>query len=411
MMMKHNTEEVHFLERGESLSETAKTGISLHCHTLHSKELLEFVPHYARRIPVASYFWRRQMKRHAEENRPWPDFKSGYWEPPLAAHDVFGHERTSLNGLGLERAMISITDHDNINANLELRSTINRSVAPISLEWTVPFENAFFHIGVHNLPCDEAKEIAADLLAYTHAAGAPDDRRLDELFARLNELSEVLIVLNHPVWDIEMIGQSEHEAALACFMERHAKWIHALEINGFRSWNENQAVIELAEAADKPIISGGDRHCLQSNTMINITNAGSFDEFVSEIKNGHFSRIVVTPDYYVPLPSRQLRSIAQILGTHKHFEEGRRVWSDRVFLDYHDDKGLRSLTEHWQGRRPAWTYVAFFILRVLAHQAVQPLIELTVGDKDIGRNEKRTTSGSYPEPSPAQPRLSSMLES
>jgi len=409
--MKHKTENVYFLERGESLSEMSNAGISLHCHTLHSKELLEFVPYYAKRIPVASYLWRRQMKRYADKNQSWPDFRSGYWEPPLSAHDVFGQERASITGLCLERAMISITDHDSINANLELRSTINRAVAPISLEWTVPFENAFFHIGVHNLPCDEANAITADLLAYTHAVGAPDDRRLEELFARLNEFPEVLIVLNHPIWDIEMIGQSAHESALGRFMCRHAKWIHALEINGFRSWNENQAVIELAAAARKPIISGGDRHCLQSNTMINITDACSFDEFVSEVRNDSLSRIAVTPDYHAPLPSRQLRSIAQILATHKQFDEGRRVWSDRVFLDYHDGKGLRSLTKHWQGRRPAWTYIAFFVLRVLAHQAFQPLIAVAVGDKDIGRNEKKINSSSFLEPTPAQPGLSSVLKS
>jgi hypothetical protein len=110
-----------------------------------------------------------------------------------------------------------------------------------------------------------------------------------------------------------MIGQQAHEDALERFVTQHARWIHALEINGFRSWAENQAVVELAEAIDKPIVSGGDRHCCQSNTMINITDARSFAEFVAEIRTDGFSRIAVKPEYKDPLPSRQLRSIAQIL--------------------------------------------------------------------------------------------------
>jgi hypothetical protein len=92
---------------------------------------------------------------------------------------------------------------------------------------------------------------------------------------------------------------------LTRFLDQHARWIHALEINGFRSWQENQTVIELAENIGKPIISGGDRHCCQSNTMVNITDAASFDEFVAEIRLDRFSRIAVTAEYHLSLPVRQ----------------------------------------------------------------------------------------------------------
>jgi hypothetical protein len=384
-VMKNNARNVCFLNAGENLSQIASTGVSLHCHTLHSKELLDFVPYYAERIPVASFFWRREMRRLDGKR---PDFKAGYWEPPLAGQEVFESETKSLAALGLE-AIVSITDHDSINANLELRRDLDAHLAPISLEWTVPFEKAFFHIGVHNLPIKGAKEITKDLLDYSNSRNGPDSARLHELFAMLNELPGVLVVLNHPIWDIEMIGQQAHEHALARFVAEHGKWIHAFEINGFRSWSENQAVIRLADAFGLPLISGGDRHCCQSNTMINVTNADSFDEFAGEIRNDGYSRIAVTHQYHVPLPSRQLRSIAQILGNYSNFPEGRRIWSDRVFLDFHDGTGLRSLTEHWNGQRPAWTYIAFCALSVLAHPAVRSLIALTVGDHDIGRNEKK----------------------
>jgi hypothetical protein len=36
---------------------------------------------------------------------------------------------------------------------------------------------------------------------------------------------------------------------------------------------------------------------------------------------------------------------------------------------------------------PKWTYPAFLALSILSHRAMQPLIALTVGDTDIGRDE------------------------
>ncbi len=393
--MKRDTKNVCFLDRGEGLAEAARTGVSLHCHTLHSKELLDFVPYYAERIPVASYFWQREMRRHLKRDGRLPDFTTGHWTPPLTGTEVFGMESENMAKLGLE-AIVSITDHDSINANLELRNDIAGEAAPISMEWTVPFENAFFHIGVHNLPREQAAAITAELLAYTYAKGWPDNDRLHEIFEMLNDLPDVLVVLNHPIWDIEMIGQQEHERLLARFVAEHARWIHTLEINGFRSWAENELVIDLAEQLGLPIVSGGDRHCCQSNTMINVTDSRSFAEFAGEIRNDRFSRIVVMPEYKDPLPVRQLRSIAQILGNYAHFPEGRKLWSDRVFLDHNDGNGVRTLTEHWNGRRPKWTYAAFFALKVLTHPAVRPLITLTVGDNDIGRDEKRQANTVFP---------------
>ncbi len=392
--MNNISENICFLDRGEKLPEHAATGVSLHCHTLHSKELLDFVPYYANRIPVLSYFWRREMRRYVKRDGREPDFTNGHWTPPLTGHDVFGMEKESLAQLGLE-AMVSITDHDSINANLELRRDIDGEKAPISMEWTVPFEHGFFHVGVHNLPCDKAEAITSELLDYTHAKGVPDNELLHGLFEMLNGFGEVLVVLNHPVWDIEMIGQQPHELILARFVAEHARWIHALEINGFRAWSENRAVIDLADSIGLPLVSGGDRHCCQSNTMINVTDAASFAEFAAEIRNDGHSRIVVMPEYIDPLPSRQLRAIAQILGNYGHNAEGRKIWSDRVYLDYQDGGGLKSLTEHWNGRVPKWTHAAFFALSVLAHPALQPLIALTVGDKDIGRDENKPADTNF----------------
>lgn len=392
--MKKNIENVKFHKRGEDFGEFTRTGVSLHCHTLHSKELLDFVPYYASRIPIASYFWNRHIRHSEKQYGSTPDFSKGYWTPPLTGLEVFNSERDHLARLGLE-AIVSITDHDSINANLEIRSDIDSGRSPISMEWTVPFEEGFFHVGVHNLPAESAETITAELLDYTHRKGRPDNTRLHELFELLNQFPDVLIVLNHPIWDIEMVGQHAHERVLEKFVAEHAKWIHAIEINGFRSWAENVAAAELATSLGLPLVSGGDRHCLQHNTMINVTNAKDFAEFAGEIRQDHHSEIVVMPEYSDPLPCRQLRSISQILGTYSHFPESRRSWSDRVYLDYNDGGGLKTLSEHWNGEIPKWTYPAFLALALLSHRVAQPLIALAVGDRDIGRNEEKLTNTSF----------------
>jgi hypothetical protein len=298
-------------------------------------------------------------------------------------------ESKALAGLDLE-AMVSITDHDSIQANIDLRSGCDPQKAPISMEWTVPFEEAFFHLGIHNLPAKYAEEITLQLLAYTRAEGTPDDTRLTELFALLNEHPETLVVLNHPIWDIEMIGQQRHENALARFVARHARSLHAIEINGFRTWSENLAAIELAESLGLPIISGGDRHCFHANTMVNVTEAATFDEFAAEVRYDKVSSVVVRPEYHVPLPSRQLASIAQILGDYDEFHEHRRRWTDRVHIDA-GDNSLKTLSEHWNGQQPFWATAGLIALNILAHRSLRPVIGTLVGDTDIGRSDEAPT--------------------
>jgi hypothetical protein len=386
-----NSNALHFVEKSEDISAIAVSGISLHCHTLHSRELLDFVPYYAERIPVFSTFWRRAMESRTRLVGEAPNIRAGYWEPPLSGIDVTESEEKSIRSLGLS-PIVSITDHDSISANLELRETPGSVHVPISMEWTVPYQKAFFHVGVHNLPHGCCDLIYRELLEYTFAEGTPDVGRLRTLLNSLNEIPEVLIVLNHPIWDIEMIGQRDHEAALRGFLADFSSEIHALEVNGFRSLAENLEVVQLAEDIGLPTISGGDRHCCQANTVLNISNASTFDEFVYEIRVERRSRIIVTPEYHVPLPSRQLASIGQILGDYAHFPAGRRRWSDRVHYDANDGLGIRSLTDHWGGRRPMWTFAVIGLIRMLGRPAFRRFIAEYIGDTDIGREESMAVS-------------------
>ena len=372
---------LHILDKAKDLGKEAKTGISLHCHTLHSKEMLDFVPYYAAKLPVVSYFWEKECRLYLEREGKLPNFSTGYWSPPLTGHEVFQSEKEQINRAGLE-AVISITDHDCIKANLEINEQTPNSQAPISMEWTVPFEYAFLHVGVHNLPPEQAIDITKQLLDYSFSSESPDNKKLHEIFAMLSEIPEVLVVLNHPVWDIEMIGNERHLLLLKHFITEHGKWIHAFEVNGFRSWSENQTVIEMAETLGFPLVTGGDRHCCQTNTVINLTNSKTFAEFAEEIRVDKYSEIVLMPEYREPLNSRQISSIAQILKNYPEFPEGRQRWFDRVHIDTDDGFGLRPLSAHWKGGGPKWLRRAMWTVGILSHKSMRLAFRLAMKRED-----------------------------
>lgn len=374
---------LHILRKPENLSKKAKTGVSLHCHTQNSKEMLDFIPHYAEKLPIINFFWRRERKNYIEREGKGLDFSTAFWEPPMDSHDVFRIEQKQLNDAGLE-GLVSITDHDSIRSNLQVLEKEDNHKAPISLEWTVPFEYGFFHVGVHNLPKDRADELTQILLDYTFSADEETDKeRLHELFAMLTELREVLIILNHPLWDIEIVGKERHRILLKRFLKEYGKWIQAFEINGFRSWSENKGVIELAEALGFPLVTGGDRHGCRPNTVINITNSNTFEEFVEEVRVDKRSEVVLMPEHTQPLHWRQLQSFSEILNTYPEFPEGRQRWFDRVHFDIGDGKGLVPLSAHgWERGGPTWLRAAVWTLGFMGGPVARPFFAMTRKKKD-----------------------------
>ncbi len=343
--------------------------------------MLDFVPHYAEKLPIISRFWRREKERYFEREGFYPDFSEAFWSPPLSPASVYEIEKEQINEIGLD-AIVSITDHDSIDATLIVNEQKENAQAPISMEWTVPFDYGFFHVGVHNLPKESAAEITRKLLDYTFVEENHTEEKLTEAFAMLNELPGVLVILNHPIWDIELVGKARHRALLKDFLRIHGQWIHALEVNGFRCWSENKAVIELAEALDMPLATGGDRHGCKPNTVINVTNARSFEEFVSEIRVDKRSEIVLLPEYEQPLHSRQLNSFSEILKYYEEFPEGRKKWIDRVHYDLRDGLGVRPLSTHWDKSGPPWLRVAVWTLGFLGSPTARPLFRLLREKKD-----------------------------
>lgn len=363
---------LHILRKAQDLGSKAKTGVSLHCHTEHSREMLDFIPHYAEKLPIIAQFWRKERDKYQEKEGKGIDFSTAYWSPPLTPLAVYDIERKQIAAAGLN-AIVSLTDHDSIDGTLAVNESTDNSKAPVSLEWTVPFDYGFFHVGVHNLPKSRAVELTKTLLDFTFNKENHTNARLQEMFAMLSDIPQVLVVLNHPLWDIEIVGQERHEALLKDFIRTHGRWIHAFEINGFRSWSENKAVIEMSEALGIPLVTGGDRHGCKPNTVINLTNAATFEEFAGEIRIDKQSEVVLMPEYEHPLHSRQLQSFAEILKLYPEFPDGRQKWFDRVFFDIGDGGGLRPLSVHWRRGGPTWLRWAIWTLGVLGSPTMRPI--------------------------------------
>ncbi len=376
--------QLYLSDNASDLTRRFKTGVSLHCHTQHSKEMLEFVPHLAAQLPIISFFFERERQKYLRRKGEEWDFSVAYWTPPLSAHKVYDLERQQINSIGLE-ALVSLTDHDDIEAGCKVRAEHEEGQdAPISLEWTVPFSEGFFHVGVHNLPENRADEITKDLLDFSFARKRElkfEENRLDELFAMLNEIPDVLVVLNHPIWDIELIGAARHKVLLNEFVAKYGRWIHAFEINGFRKWSENKAVLEMADALGFPTVSGGDRHGCQPNSVVNLSTSKSFGEFVTQIRRDKFSQVILMPHYRQPLAWRQLNSFAEILSVYPDYEQERKHWIGRVYVNI-DENGLQPLSFFWKRGGPIWLKGATRILGALGNPAARPAFHFAVKRRD-----------------------------
>jgi hypothetical protein len=310
---------------------------------MHSQECLDFLPRYLHRVPGVSQVVHRYQRRRGAQ--PAVDFSRAYWTPPLTPASALRLERAQIENLGL-LPLVSLTDHDNIEAGLTLQVTSPRRETPVSVEWTVPYENSILHFGIHNLPAHSDCDWVRAMAAYT---AAPAEARLPAMLNALSALPDVLVVLNHPFWLEEGVEKAAHPRALERLFRECIEWIHAFELNGTRCWKENADTIALARAHSRPVVSGGDRHACEPSACLNLTNADTFAEFAAEIREGH-STAVFMPQYREPMALRILQASRDILRRYPEYP-GRTCWTDRIY--YRGDDGIaRPLSIVWQNRVP-----------------------------------------------------------
>ena len=319
-----------------------RTGVSLHGHTLHSKESLYFIQNLARKIGPIRFALERGAERYRAHYGTELDLSRAWWTPPLSAYQAWDLESRHIRERFGMDSLVSLSDHDDIEAGIRLQLREECRPMPVSVEWTVPYDDTFFHIGVHNLPPESSRAIMTQLAAVT---SWPSEEALRAAFEDLSRNRDTLIVFNHANWDESGVGCDAHRAAALRFAAAYQRFLHAFELNGLRPWSENRTIFDYARRFNKPLISGGDRHGKEPNTILNLTNAGTFSEFVEEIRDG-VSDVFITDQYLEPLSMRILQNLEDILSDQDDHAYGWRRWNERCFYVC-EDGDTRSLGELW----------------------------------------------------------------
>jgi len=343
------------------------SGVSLHSHTSVSEETLGFIHAMFVVMPglkrVFDHYARRSQMRGVTL-----DFDRANWRPPLQPRMAYDLESRQIQRLGLN-SLVSITDHDTIEAPMLLRTVPSSRHIPVSLEWSVPFGQTIFHLGIHNIPSKDGMGWMRRFEAFTADASQTvpstqeNDRKLLSMLRELHESPQVLIVFNHPLWDLHKAGAA-HLAEVKRFIAEAGDSIHAIELNGLRHVRENKQAAELAREMGHLVISGGDRHGLEPNANINLTSAASFTEFVEEIRVQRLSHVHFMDQYKGRWEQRILRSTLNAITDFPEFMPGWQKWDERAF---HPDKDgvMRSFAELWpDGKAPRLLMNAIRVIRL-----------------------------------------------
>ncbi len=354
-----------------------RTGVSLHSHTLHSREYLSFIPQYAERNWLLAWLVRREARWHGLKHIARSEFSRVWWTPPLSARDAWALEKSQIENSLHKLALVSITDHDNIDAAAELHTAGNCRDTPVSLEWTAPYCGSSFHVGVHNLPPPAARSLVESMNRYTE--GGPEEL-LSDLLHTVRRSPETLVVLNHPLWDSEAVGAEVHRFALGRLLGRYGRCVHALEFNADRPWCENRATLELARVVGLPVVAGGDRHGCHASPVVNLTDATDFAGFAQEVREGR-SVIALLPRLLESYKLRLLETAFDILRDHPGHSLGWVRWSDRVF--YARQSGaITSLSALWGRRQPGAIRSFVNLMGLLGTQTVRPALRWALAEKE-----------------------------
>jgi hypothetical protein len=350
---------ISYLWRDQNASRGFRSGVSLHSHTNQSRETLDFLANFGNQYPMMRPVISRLERRAVQNHGFKVNYASSYWTPPMTPKLAFDLERRQIESLDVA-PMVSLTDHDSIAAPMLLRTVPSARHIPVSVEWSAPYGGVqSFHLGIHNLPSSHAQRWMETFKEFTRS---PNDARLTEILAALSEEPNVLVVFNHPMWDLYLVGKEKHVILVNQFIEQNGTYLHAIELNGLRHWDENRAARRLAEKWNMLMISGGDRHGVEPNANINLTQAASFTEFVHEIRYEKRSNILFMPQYAEPWKHRILQSAIDAVRHYPEFPQGSRTWDERV---YHPDMSgvVRPLSELWpDGNAPG---VVTFLLGVV----------------------------------------------
>jgi hypothetical protein len=348
------------------------TGVSLHSHTSVSEETLDFVHAMCAWLPGFGAVLQRYGTICRERHGMELDLARANWRPPLQPRMAYDVESRQIQRLWLT-PLVSITDHDSMEAPRLLRTVPSSRHIPMSTEWSAPFGDTVFHLGIHNVPSAEAATWMERMLAFTRNAErvrrergdvAACDRELLAMLRELHERHQVLTVFNHPIWDLHKVGSALHLNEVRRFLAKAGSCIHAIELNGLRHAQENREASRLARETDHLVVAGGDRHGLEPNANINLTHAVNFTEFVEEVRVDRRSHVHFMDQYKTPWEQRILASTLDAVTDFPQFLPGWQRWDERAF--HADPSGqMRPLRELWpNGEAPRLLRAAINVVRL-----------------------------------------------
>jgi predicted metal-dependent phosphoesterase TrpH len=265
--------------------------VSLHNHSCHSVEKLAALNHVVKKSYMR--FWSGILQRSfGLDGIPNLNYAEVTFNPPYTPEDVYEIEAAAAGKWGFDGVHMAITDHDEFAGSLALlrgRPDLNGRTA-LSEELSLWYQGHLFHLGVCHLPESEVEE------THTRIQAAARGGRYDELFETL-AASGCLVIFNHPLlpW-----GPEAKIIPATDLVSRYGWAIHALEVNGMRPREENDRVLELAKHWRKPVVGGGDSHLLVASSILSLSRAATFKDFIAEVKDG-YAVPFVTPKYFAPL--------------------------------------------------------------------------------------------------------------
>ena len=336
------------------------------------------VPQYTAKVPYLGQAIRHQEWEYHRKKQKRFSFGDAFWTPPLAPRQAYRLEEKQIQRKFKLPALISLTDHDDIRAGANLHVIDRFKHVPISTEWTIPFAGTFFHLGVHNMPSADSAGLMSQFQAFT---ANPDPAQLAGLLEKLHAYPDVLLVLNHPLWDEKGIGRDRHNAALQSLLAGYGRCLHALELNGLRSWHENKQVVAMAKELGFPVVSGGDRHGREPNAILNLSRAATFPDFVHEIRHERQSHLVFMPQYHEPLKMRVLQTIVDVVREYPENFAGRRTWADRMFYRDPQTQIAVPLANLWNDGGPSIVKQFIAAMRLLEWTPVRSALRLALTDR------------------------------